>query len=116
MAFLGNPEYEVDLQPIDFVKHAKSLGARGFRIEDPAECGRILDEALATPGPVVIEAVVDSNEALSASGQSTSPKLSRGVSLMVWLLPGMPSAPGFASSCRRDSGWAGTSGLGHLTQ
>jgi pyruvate dehydrogenase (quinone) len=63
MVFLGNPEYEVDLQPIDFAKAAESFGARGFRIEDPADCGRILDEALFTPGPVVIEAVVDPNEA-----------------------------------------------------
>ncbi|MBV8720242.1 MAG: pyruvate oxidase [Chloroflexi bacterium] len=62
MVFLGNPEYEVDLQPIDFVKSAEAFGARGFRIENPADCGRILDEALATPGPVVVEAVVDPDE------------------------------------------------------
>ncbi len=30
-----------------------------FTIDDPKECGRILDQALATPGPVIIEAVVD---------------------------------------------------------
>src|SRR5437868_7259094 len=59
MVFLGNPEYGCELQPIDFVKFAEACGGRGFHIEDPAECGRILDEALATPGPVVIEAVVD---------------------------------------------------------
>ena len=62
MVFLGNPEYEVDLQPIDFARNAESFGARGLRIENPADCGRILDEALATPGPVVVEAVVDPNE------------------------------------------------------
>jgi pyruvate dehydrogenase (quinone)/pyruvate oxidase len=28
-------------------------------IEDPAQCGNVLDQALATPGPVVVEAVVD---------------------------------------------------------
>ena len=33
--------------------------APASRIEDPAECGAILDEALATPGPVLVEAVVD---------------------------------------------------------
>ena len=27
--------------------------------EDPADCGRVLDEALATPGPVIVEALVD---------------------------------------------------------
>jgi pyruvate dehydrogenase (quinone)/pyruvate oxidase len=30
--------------------------------EDPANCGRILDQALATPGPTVAEAVVNSHE------------------------------------------------------
>jgi pyruvate dehydrogenase (quinone)/pyruvate oxidase len=59
MVFLGNPEFGVELQPIDFAKFAQACGATGFCIEDPADCGRILDEALATPGPVVVEAVVD---------------------------------------------------------
>jgi pyruvate dehydrogenase (quinone)/pyruvate oxidase len=59
MVFLGNPEYGCDLQPIDFVAFAKACGGNGFHIEDPAECGRIVEEALATPGPVIIEAVVD---------------------------------------------------------
>ena len=62
MVFLGNPEYGVELQPIDHVKLAQACGATGFAITDPAECGRIMQEALNTPGPVVIEAVVDPNE------------------------------------------------------
>jgi pyruvate dehydrogenase (quinone) len=59
MVFLGNPEYGVELQPIDFVKVAEACGGIGFHIEDPADCGRILDQALGTPGPVLVEAVVD---------------------------------------------------------
>jgi pyruvate dehydrogenase (quinone)/pyruvate oxidase len=59
MVFLGNPEYGCELQPIDFAAFARACGAQGFTIEDPAECGSILDQAFATPGPVVIEAVVD---------------------------------------------------------
>jgi len=59
MVFLGNPEYGCDLQPIDFVAVARACGGAGFRIEDPAACGAILDEALATKGPVLVEAVVD---------------------------------------------------------
>ncbi len=59
MVFLGNPEFGVDLEPIDFVKFAECCGGRGFKIDDPKECGRLLDMALATPGPVIIEAVVD---------------------------------------------------------
>jgi pyruvate dehydrogenase (quinone) len=59
MVFLGNPEYGCELHPIDFVKFAEACGATGLRIEDPAQCGTILDQALRTPGPVLVEAVVD---------------------------------------------------------
>ena len=62
MVFLGNPEYVCDLQPIDFAVFARACGAHGFTIERPEECGAVLDEALSTPGPVVIEAIVDPNE------------------------------------------------------
>ena len=59
---LGNPEYGCELEPIDFAAFARACGATGFTIEDPADCGEILDRALATPGPVVIEAITDPNE------------------------------------------------------
>jgi pyruvate dehydrogenase (quinone) len=59
MVFLGNPEYGCELQPIDFAAFARACGGAGFTIENPAECGDILDEALRAPGPVVVEAVVD---------------------------------------------------------
>ncbi|MFZ0391489.1 MAG: thiamine pyrophosphate-dependent enzyme [Calditrichia bacterium] len=59
MVFLGNPEYGCDLQPMDFAMYAKSCGATGFTIKDPKKCGSILDEALNTKGPVIVEAVVD---------------------------------------------------------
>src|SRR5258706_2981179 len=59
MVFLGNPEYGCDLQPIDFAAFARACGGAGFTIEDPAECGATLERALATPGPVVVEGVVD---------------------------------------------------------
>ena len=62
MVFLGNPEYGCDLEPIHFADFARACGGSGFTIEDPQECGAILDRALGTPGPVVIEALVDSNE------------------------------------------------------
>ena len=62
MVVLGNPEYGVELHPINFAAYAQACGGTGFTIEDPADCGRILDQALATPGPVVVEAIVDSYE------------------------------------------------------
>jgi pyruvate dehydrogenase (quinone) len=62
MVFLGNPEYECDLQPIDFAAFARACGAEGYTIDNPATCGDALDEALSRPGPAIIEAVVDPNE------------------------------------------------------
>ncbi|HKD37361.1 MAG TPA: thiamine pyrophosphate-dependent enzyme, partial [Pirellulales bacterium] len=62
MVFLGNPEFACDLHPIDFAAFARACGGKGFTIEDPNQCGTVLDEALAEPGPVVVEAIVDPNE------------------------------------------------------
>lgn len=59
MVFLGNPEYGCDLNPIDFAGFAKACGGTGIRIEDPKDCGRMIETALRTKGPVLIEAVVD---------------------------------------------------------
>lgn len=59
MVFEGNPEYQTTLMPIDFVAFAKSCGGSGVRVEDPKTAGAKFDEALAMPGPVIIECVVD---------------------------------------------------------
>ena len=59
MLYLGNPEYGVDLAPVDFVKVAEACGAQGVRIEEPERCREQLASALALPGPAVIECVVD---------------------------------------------------------
>jgi len=62
MVFLGTPEYVCALQPIDFATVAKGFGVAGYRIEDPKDCATTLAQALATPGPALIEAVVDPHE------------------------------------------------------
>ena len=62
MAFLGNPEFGCDLQPIDYAAVARACGAQGYHLERADECGAVLDEALAHPGPVVVDAVVDPHE------------------------------------------------------
>jgi pyruvate dehydrogenase (quinone) len=59
MVFLGNPEYGCDLHPIDFAAFARACGGTGFTIDDPAQCGAIVEQALAAPGPVIVEAIVD---------------------------------------------------------
>ena len=59
MVFLGNPEYGVELQPIDFSAFAHACGGAGYTVEDPEDCGRVVEEFLNVPGPAVLEAVVD---------------------------------------------------------
>jgi pyruvate dehydrogenase (quinone) len=59
MVFLGNPEYGCDLHPINFAEIAHACGAIGFSVDDPKECGRVMEEFLNAPGPCVLEAVVD---------------------------------------------------------
>ncbi len=62
MIFQGNPEYGVELQPIDFAKAAEAFGVAGYTIERPQDAAETLRAALSHPGPAVIEAVVDPNE------------------------------------------------------
>ncbi len=62
MILEGNPEYGVELQPIDFEGVARNCGAAGFTIVRPQEAASILRQALAHPGPAVVQAVVDPNE------------------------------------------------------
>jgi pyruvate dehydrogenase (quinone) len=62
MVFLGNPEYVCELEPIDFSTIATGFGLKAIRIEEAAACGDALRHALETPGPVLIEAVVDPHE------------------------------------------------------
>ena len=58
----SNPEFGVDLQPIDFAKFAEACGAKGFTLHDPKNAEKVLRSALAHDGPVVVQAEVDPNE------------------------------------------------------
>ncbi len=62
MILEGNPEYGVELEPIDFAKVAEACGVRGYTIERPQDAARVLREALSHDGPTVVQAVVDPNE------------------------------------------------------
>jgi thiamine pyrophosphate-dependent acetolactate synthase large subunit-like protein len=64
LMFLGNPEYECDLTPIDFAKAAEAFGIAGFRTATPEDCAAALDAALAHDGPALVEATVDPYEPL----------------------------------------------------
>ena len=59
MVFLGNPEYGVSLEPIDFVRFAEACGGVGFRCERPEEAPSALEAMLLAEGPALCEAVVD---------------------------------------------------------
>lgn len=62
LVMLGNPEYGCDLHPIDYAKVAAACGADGFRVEDPADCGAAVEWLLNSPGPAVLDAIVDPHE------------------------------------------------------
>jgi pyruvate dehydrogenase (quinone)/pyruvate oxidase len=64
MVFEGNPEYQCELFPIDFVALAKAVGATGVKVDDPKMASAQFEKALGTPGPVIIEAVVDQYTAM----------------------------------------------------
>lgn len=49
----------VHFGPVDFVQYAESFGAKGLRVNHPSELGKVLDEAFATEGPVVVDIPVD---------------------------------------------------------
>ena len=59
MVFLGNPEYGVSLQPIDFVRFAEACGGIGVRCERPEEVRGALEALMRADGPALCEAVVD---------------------------------------------------------
>lgn len=62
VVFEGEPEYGVELQPIDFPAVARACGMAGYKLEDPSDAEHILREALAHKGPALVEAVVDAKE------------------------------------------------------
>jgi pyruvate dehydrogenase (quinone)/pyruvate oxidase len=60
--FLGNPEYAVDFNDVDFVKVAEGCGLRAVSIDHPDDCHAKLQDALEWDGPVLIECVTDPHE------------------------------------------------------
>ena len=62
IAFEGNPQYGVQLQPINFAAFAQACGAPGYTIREPQEVEKVLGDAFARPGPALVEAIVDPNE------------------------------------------------------
>lgn len=58
----ANPEFGVDLEPIDFAGVARSCGIKGFVLDKAEDAESVLRQALSHPGPALVEAVVDPHE------------------------------------------------------
>jgi pyruvate dehydrogenase (quinone) len=100
LMFLGNPEYGCDLQPIDFAAFARACGATGFSVKSPGRIGDLVEEALNTPGPVILEADVDPLEApMFANMQPEQAKKLREA-----LGKGQPDAEGILENARKERG------------
>ncbi len=52
-------EAAVDLGPVDFVKYAESMGAKGYRVTSPHELEAVLQQAMQEAGPVIVDIPVD---------------------------------------------------------
>jgi pyruvate dehydrogenase (quinone) len=81
MVFLGNPEYGVELHPIDFVQFAQACGGAGFRCATPDEVSPALLGALNSGLPSIVEAVVDPFEPPMPARVSTKQALHMAESL-----------------------------------
>ncbi|MGH9393085.1 MAG: thiamine pyrophosphate-dependent enzyme, partial [Terriglobales bacterium] len=51
MVFLGNPEYQCELQPIDFAAFARACGGIGYTVVEPGQLRNVLQQALRSPAP-----------------------------------------------------------------
>ncbi|MDN5822330.1 MAG: thiamine pyrophosphate-dependent enzyme, partial [Brachybacterium sp.] len=55
----GLPDYGTDHEDVDYAAIAKGVGIGAVRITDPKKLKKQLAEALATPGPMLIDVVTD---------------------------------------------------------
>lgn len=55
MTMLHGRPYATDIGEVDFVKYAEAFGARGIRVDDPADLDAAWSGALGAEGPVLLE-------------------------------------------------------------
>lgn len=62
-AMAGDPKFEASQQlpDVPYARYAEMLGFKGLYVDNPDDLGRVWEEALATRGPVLVEAVTDPN-------------------------------------------------------
>jgi pyruvate dehydrogenase (quinone) len=98
MVFLGNPEYGVSLEPIDFVRFAEACGGVGFRCERPEEARSALEAMLLVDRPALCEAVVDPFEPPMPAGV----KAKQALHMAEALAKGQPNRRRIALTLFRD--------------
>ena len=98
MVFLGNPEYQCELQPIDFAAYARACGGTGYTVTEPAQLRSTLQQALRSNGPCLVECVTDQYEPPMPA--EATPK--QGLHLAKALARGEPNASRIALTMFRD--------------
>lgn len=98
MVFLGNPEYECELQPIDFAQYADACGGVGYTVDDPRQLDTVLREALRSPVPALVQCVVDPFEPPMPARATVK----QGVHLAEALMRGEPNRERIALTIFRD--------------
>ncbi len=99
MMFLGNPEYGVELENIEFARVAEACGVRGAKVERPGDVAGVVADALAAPGPFLVEAVTDPFEPLMPG----SLKPEQAEKLAQSLKKGQPNAARIGVTLYRDA-------------
>lgn len=98
IVFLGNPEYVVELHPIDFVKVAEACGCAAYHVDRPQDVHDTIKRAFESDRPALVEAVVDPNEPPMPA--KIRPK--QAVRFGEALLRGQPEGPRIALTLYRD--------------
>lgn len=62
MKVIGMPPFGTDLKNPDFAKMAEAIGIKGIRVEDADDVESAIAAALAHPGPVLVDVVVNQAE------------------------------------------------------
>ena len=62
MAQVGLPEYGTELRNPDFAEVAKAIGLHGVRVSDPDDIDEAVQDALARPGPVLLDVLTNPDE------------------------------------------------------
>ncbi|APT91935.1 pyruvate dehydrogenase [Corynebacterium phocae] len=61
MLVQGLPEHQTDHEHVNYADIAAAAGIKHFRLEDPQDARRVIRDALAYPGPVLVDMVTDPN-------------------------------------------------------